>query len=250
MLQAITWAGVWLVQRSVVLPDTIFTKQIAATPGAFDRIAGVASGVLTILLCLFLIALVPIFWNFRRSVQRMNHLLARLQSDVQPIVRHATSAAENVNYITGSIRKEVQQINETIAAANGRMRDAVHVTERRLSDFNALLQVIQEEAERMFVSTASAVRGVGTSASALSEPVNGMNFARHDIEGDEEEDADEDLDQLELDTEGATEEEITDGYDSDTAATEDDIARPRIRSQRRGRERGRPNVGARPRSNG
>ena len=252
MLQAITWAGVWLVQRSA-LPDTIYTKQIAATPGVFDRIVGIASGVLTILICLFVIGLVPLLWNFRRSFQRINALLERFHGEVQPIVRHATSVADNINYITTSIRTEVQQINATITTANERLRDAVHVTERRLTDFNALLKVVQEEAEQMFVSTASAVRGVRTSASALSEPGNGMKFARRDAEseGDEAEELEtEDLDQLELDTEVDTEEEMTDGYHSDAATTEDDVARPRVRSRRRGRERGGPSVGARPRSNG
>ncbi|HKW47693.1 MAG TPA: hypothetical protein VJN70_09610 [Gemmatimonadaceae bacterium] len=248
MLQAITWAGAWLVQRA--LTDTTYTKQIAATPTGFERIVEIASGVLTILICLFVIALVPVLWNFRRSFQRMNQLLERFHGDVQPLVQKATSVADNVSYITKSIRTEVQGINETIAAANDRLRDAVHVTERRLGDFNALLKVVQEEAEQMFVSTASAVRGVRTSASALSEPGNGTNFARREVEGDEDEEMDEDLDQLELDTESATEEEMTDGYHSDTATTEDDVARPRLRSRRRGRERGGPSVGARPRSNG
>src|SRR5690348_5215865 len=250
MFQAITWAGVWLVQRSATLSDTIYTKQIAATPTGFERIVQIASGVLTILICVFVLALVPILWNFRRSFQRMNLLLERFHRDVQPILRHATSVADNIDHITSSIRDEVEQVNATITSANERLRDAVHVTERRLSDFNALLKVVQDEAEQMFVSTASAVRGVRTSASALSEPGNGTKFARGAAESDEEGLMEDDLDQLELDTDGDIEEEMTDGYHSDAAPTEDDVARPRLRSRRRGRERGGPSIGARPRSDG
>jgi len=236
-----TWAGMWLVQRSATLPDTIFTKQIAVAPSVFERVVGIASGVLTIVICLLVIALVPVAWNFRRSFQRLNQLLERFHGDVQPIVRHASAVADNINFITTAIRTDVQRIHATIATANERLQQAVQVTERRLNDFNALLKVVQEEAEQVFVSTASAVRGVQTSASALSEPGNGTKFARQDLE---------DLDQLELDTEEDTEEGMSDGYDSDTEATEDDIARPRLRSRRRGRERGGPGVGARPRSDG
>jgi uncharacterized protein YoxC len=245
MLQAITWAGVWLVQRSAALQDTVFTKQIAAEPSTFERITGIASGLLTIAICIFVVAAVPAAWNFRRSYHRVNQLLERIYGDINPIMRHASSVADNINYITTSIRTDVQRINATIATANERLQHAVQVTERRLSDFNALLQVVQEEAEQMFVSTASAVRGVRTSASALSEPGNGTKFAT-----DEE---DEDVDQLELDTEADTEEEMSDGYHSDAAPAEDDVARPRLRSQRRGghrpRERGGPGAGTRPRSN-
>ena len=243
MLHALTWAGVWLQQRSAALPDTIFTKQIAAAPSTFERVTGIASGLLTIAICIFVVAAVPAAWNFRRSYRRINHLLERIYGDINPIMRHASSVADNINYITTSIRTDVQQINATIASANERLQQAVQMTERRLSDFNALLQVVQEEAEQMFVSTASAVRGVRMSASALSEPGDGTNFATRD--------EDEDVDQLELDTEFDTEEEMTDGYHSDAAPAEDDVARPRLRSQRRGgrHRRGESGAGTRPRGN-
>ena len=93
--------------------------------------------------------------NFRRSYNRINKLLERIYGDINPIMRHASSVADNINYITTSIRTDVQQINATIAGANERLQQAVQMTERRLSDFNALLKVVQEEAEQMFVSTAS-----------------------------------------------------------------------------------------------
>jgi hypothetical protein len=224
MFDAMTLAGVWLVQRGAALPDTIFTKQVAAVPSTFDRITGIASGLLTIAFCIFVAAAVPAAWNFRKSYRRVNQLLERIYGDINPIMRHASSVADNINYITTSIRSDVQQINATIAGANERLQQAVLLTERRLGDFNALLQVVQEEAEQMFVSTASAVRGVRTSASALSDAAGGTKFARQD---------DADLDQLELDTEIETEEEMFDGYDSDATASEDDVARPRLRSRTR-----------------
>ena len=244
MFDALTSAGVWLFQRSVALPDTVFTKQVASVPSTFERVTGIASGLLTIAILVFVAAAVPAAWNFRKSYRRVNQLLERIYGDINPIMRHASSVADNVNYITTAIRTDVQQINATIVSANERLQQAVMVTERRLGDFNALLQVVQEEAERMFVSTASAVRGVRTSASALSEPGNGTKFARENAE---------ELEQLELDEEIDTEEGMSDGYDSDATSSEDDVARPRLRSRhRRGKRReiehGGPS-GSRPRSN-
>jgi uncharacterized protein YoxC len=224
MHDAMTWAGAWLVQRAAALPDTIITKQIATAPNVFDRITGIASGLLTIAFLILVAAAVPAAWNFRKSYRKVNQLADRLTNDLGPILRHANAVADNINYITTSIRHDVQQINATIASANERLHEAVDVTERRLGDFNALLKVVQEEAESMFVSTASAVRGVRTSASALSEVGGGPKFAQQD---------DEDLDQLELGPENDPEEELIDGYDSDAAASENDVARPRVRSKRR-----------------
>jgi hypothetical protein len=224
MFDAMTLAGAWLIQHSTALPDTVFTKQIATAPNVFDRITGIASGLLTIAILIFVAAAVPAAWNFRKSYHKANQLVERLSTDLTPIIRHASAVADNINYITTSIRHDVQQINATIASANERLQEAVAVTERRLGDFNALLEVVQQEAESMFVSTASAVRGVRTSASALSETGSGPNFARQD---------EEDMDQLELATEIDLEEELTNGYDSDATASENDVARPRLRSKRR-----------------
>jgi len=224
MLDALTLAGAWFVQHSTALPDTVFTKQIATAPNVFDRITGIASGLLTIAILIFVAAAVPAAWNFRKSYHKANQLVERLSTDLTPILRHANTVADNINYITTSIRHDVQQINATIASANERLQEAVAVTERRLGDFNALLEVVQQEAESMFVSTASAVRGVRTSASALSEAGTGPKFARQD---------EEDMDQLELASEIDLEEELTDGYDSDATASENDVARPRLRSKRR-----------------
>jgi uncharacterized protein YoxC len=228
MIDAMTLAGIWLVQRAGTLPDTIFTKQVASVPSVFDRITGIASGLLTIAFLVFVAAAVPAAWNFRKSYRRINQLLERIYGDINPIMRHASSVADNVNYITTSIRTDVQQINATIATANERLQQAVMLTERRLGDFNALLQVVQEEAEQMFVSTASAMRGVRMSASALSGAGNGPNLARRNAEG---------LDQLELDTEVDTDEEMSDGYDSDAPPSTDDVARPRLRPRHRGTQR-------------
>jgi hypothetical protein len=144
MFDAMTWAGIWLAQRSAALPDTIFTKQIASAPSIFDRVTSIASGLLTIAVCAFAIVAVPAAWNFRKSYKRVSQLLDRIYGDINPIMRHASTIADNVNYITTSVRADVQQINATIAAANARLQDAVAVTERRLGDFNALLEVVQE----------------------------------------------------------------------------------------------------------
>jgi uncharacterized protein YoxC len=229
MTEAMTWAGAWLVQRVGALPDTIFTRQIAGAPSIFERITSIASGLLTIAFCVLVIAAVAAAWNFRRSYKKINNLMERIYGDITPIMRHAGSVADNINYITTSIRTDVQQISATLAGANERLHQAVSLTERRLNDISALLQVVQEEAEQMFVSTAATVRGVRTSASALAGNDDGTNLATSEHE---------DLDQLELlNREVETEEELSDGYDSDTTPAQSDVARPRVRPRRR-RERG------------
>jgi uncharacterized protein YoxC len=228
MTGAMTWA--WLVQGSVALGDTIYTKQIQAAPSMFERVAGVASGLLTIAFLVFVVAAVPAMWNFRKSYRRVNHLLERIYGDINPIMRHASNIADNVDYVTTAIRTDIQQLNATITTANQRLQEAMAATEHRLRDMSALLSVVQEEAEQMFVSTASTVRGVQHGASALSRNGGGPKFARQD---------DDDLGSPELDDEADIDEEMIDGDERNAPTAEDDAARPRVRP-RAGRGRGRP----------
>lgn len=224
MSGAMTWA--WLVQIGGAASDTIYTKQIQAEPSVFERVASVASGLLTIMFLVFVVVAVPALWNLRKSYRRINDLLERVYGDINPIMRHASSIADNVNYVTTAIRTDIQQINATIATANQRLQEAVGATEQRLRDMSALLAVVQEEAEQMFISTAATVRGVQHGASTLSGNGRGPKFARHD--GD-------DLERPESDDEADTEEEIIDGYERNASPAEDDAARPRVRSRARGR---------------
>jgi uncharacterized protein YoxC len=166
-----TSVGLWLLQQTTVMPDTIVTK--AADAGWFETVTAVASGLMTIALLVLAVFLVPAAYNFRNSHKKMNQLLERVYGDVNPIMRHAHSIADNVDYITTSIRTDVQQVNATVAAANQRIHQAISVTEERLARFNALLEVVQTEAEQLFVSTAAAARGVRAGAATLARGTGG-----------------------------------------------------------------------------
>ena len=215
-----------LLQAAPVIRDTVFMKSLAAEQGTFDKVLGIASGLMTISLLVLTVALVPAAWNFRKSYKKISDLLDRVYADVFPLMGHASAIADNVNYITTSVRVDIQQVNQTIAHANQRLNQAIALTEERLNEFNALLKVVQHEAEEAFVSTASTVRGVRVGAAAFRDETLGASAAR---ELDEGLDADDDL--------LLQQEELTDGDDSGRAI--DDDARtgttggPRIRPRGR-----------------
>ena len=156
-------------QAGAALPDTIVTKSVPVAEGWFATMTSVADGLMTLAILVLTVALVPAAWNFRKSYARINTLLDKVYGDITPIVRHTNAIADNLNYVTTSIRVDVQQVNQTVAAANQRLLDAVKLAERRLQEFNAVLGVVQSEAEEVFVSTASTLRGVRTGAAVLRE---------------------------------------------------------------------------------
>lgn len=151
-----------LLQAAAALPDTIYTKEIVAEPGLWEKVISVASGVMTISIIVLTVALVPAAWNFRQSYKKTSEMLDKIYGDINPLMRHASAIADNVDYISTAIRVDIQQVSQTVAAVNQRLQQATAAAEDRINQLNALLDVVQEEAESAFVTTASTIRGVQT----------------------------------------------------------------------------------------
>src|ERR1700716_402260 len=157
------FSGAELLQQVArTLPDTIYTKQVVAEPGLWGKITSVASGVMTITVIILTVALVPAAWNFRKSYKKISDMLDKVYGDVNPLMRHASAIADNVDYISTAVRVDAQQGCQPVAAVNQRLQQAVAAAEDRINQLNALLEVVQEEAESAFVTTASTIRGVQT----------------------------------------------------------------------------------------
>ena len=158
----LTTGAHWLLQAAAAIPDTIVTKQIQPEASTFEKVTTYASGLASIALLILAVALVPAAWNFRKSYAKVSDMLDRIYGDINPIMRHASTIADNVNYISTSVRVDVQQVSQTIAAANQKLAASLEMAEERIKEMNALMAVVQEEAEGVFVSTASTLRGVRT----------------------------------------------------------------------------------------
>jgi uncharacterized protein YoxC len=151
-----------LLQAASALPDTIYTKQVVAEPGLWSKVTSVASFIMTITVVILTAALVPAAWNFRKSYKKVSDMLDKIYGDINPLMRHASAIADNVDYVSTAIRVDIQQVSQTVAAVNQRLQHAAGAAEDRINQLNALLEVVQEEAESAFVRTASTIRGVQT----------------------------------------------------------------------------------------
>jgi uncharacterized protein YoxC len=221
MTEMIARSGAWLLQQAAALPDTVVMKTVATGRGWFETVTGIASGLMSLTILVFTIFAAPAAWQFWKTFRKTRDMLDKVYADVNPLTRHASNIADNLDYITTSIRNDVQQVNATIASANRRLSQAVELTENRLNEFNALLQVVQQEAEQAFVSTAAAVRGVRTGAATFG--------------GMQDDDADdlasggiEDGDDSESDEESIGGDEQRVGQDASARGS----ARPRLRPRR------------------
>jgi uncharacterized protein YoxC len=206
--------------------DTIITKQVLADRSTLEQITATASAIMTIALLALTIVAIPVAWRLRKTYQKVDHLLDRIHGDIAPIVANAHDISDNINFITTAFRTDVAKLNETINAANDRLQRAITASERRVNEFNALLSVVQEEAEGVFVSTASTVRGVRRGAATFQDQ-GGMDLASDELDVADSAD---DLDiQEEHDVYDSRTESPTDAGGSPAAPR----IRPRARSSRR-----------------
>ncbi len=100
---------------------------------------------------------------------RANKLLAEVRQLVAPVTERTRGIAENVEHITRSLRDDVQKVNGSVQALTDRLKLASDRMEERIEDFNALMEVVQEEAEGVFIDTAATVRGVRAGALSLTD---------------------------------------------------------------------------------
>lgn len=152
MTELITRSGVWLLQQSAALPDTLVMKTVANERGWFETVTGVSSVIIAIVLTLFVIVGAPAAWQVWQTLRKTRDLVDKLHTDVGPLAVNARALAD------------------------------------RLGEFNALLTVFQDEAETTFVSTASTIRGVRSGAATFRHLEDESDDMGEDDDGDDESD--------------------------------------------------------------
>jgi uncharacterized protein YoxC len=131
------------------------------------NVALVALGFLALISVVVLLVLLKQIRDVGRAVQSV---AGRLERGIDPVLERARGVATNVEYISAAVRADVEHLNVSVKALSERLRQASDHMEERIDEFNALLQVVQSEAEGMFLDTASTVRGVREGARRLSAP--------------------------------------------------------------------------------
>jgi len=248
-----------LLQGAATAADTMIVRPAGAGPGWYVIFTQVTTAASVVVFLVLMLVLIPALLKFRKTAEKLDVVLDHLERNIEPVTRHATHIADNVDYISTSIRADVQEVRKTLLAANSGIREMIESSERRLHELSAVLRVVQEEAEHAFVSTASAIRGVRAGATTFGE--NGARLAEEDelddlgdledledvdddefsdalTESDDLEDIDDDEERIDtindLDAAGDAAEDMTNGDDNGSALGR---AEPRIKRARR-RDRG------------
>ena len=239
--------GALLLQGLQAAADTTVVKSAMVGPAWYTTLNQIIGAASVVVFLVLMVILIPAVVKFRKTADKFEAVLDHIEKSIDPVTKHASNIANNIDYITTSIRADVQAVRKTLLVANDGIRNVVDSSERRLHELGAVLRVMQEEAEHAFVSTASTIAGVRAGAAAFRE--DGARLAEADAVDDDEDEAldaldaldddfDDDLDSgddLEsdddLDAAVDAAEDMTDGYDNGTTFGR---AEPRIKRPRRG----------------
>ena len=169
----------------VQVADTVVMLQVRddlGTAVAFASI-GLAAAVVMIVLCL-VFALVQL----RRIHTMVREFTGRVQESLDPILDQGRDAASDVEFITSRLRSDVQRLGDALRLLSERVGSASGRIGRRVEAFDALLEVVQSEAEDLVVASAAAVRGVRAGALSLGGSGSGPEPADADSDTGAEDD--------------------------------------------------------------
>lgn len=144
------------------VPDTVVTVPARDIHDVLQSATfGLAIAVLLVLLLLvgYLTLMV------RRASLAVSSLRERISLD--PAVASLRAAASNLQEISASLRDEASKVSASAGRLSERLNQASDRIEERIEDFNALIEVMQGEAEGAFVESASTARGVRAGVGAL-----------------------------------------------------------------------------------
>jgi hypothetical protein len=118
-----------------------------------------------------------------RLSRTVGELRIGVRQNLGPVSERARAISDNVEFITQALRTDVERLNSSVKALTDRLNLASERMEERIEEFNALMEVVQDEAEGIFIDTASTVRGVRAGARAIA---GGRGSKRSGREGSEE----------------------------------------------------------------
>ncbi len=145
--------------------DTVVS--IAARDG-YDLMVAVAAGLIAATFLAVLLGLLYLFVQARNTVRAVERIRRSLLED--PAVESLRNTAANVEGISEVVRDEVTELTRSLGAVSERVQQASDRMEERIEEFNALMEVVQSEAEGVFLDTASTARGVRSGVNRLGTP--------------------------------------------------------------------------------
>ncbi len=141
------------------------TLVLVQSRDALDIVYGVAAGTFVLLLLALLLVVLGVLAQARKAVRSLERTAAEIREG--EAVARVGRTLGHVEAMAARIREETDQLSASVSKVGDQVTLASRRMEERIEEFNALLAVVQEEAEEVFLDTASTARGVRRGIGAL-----------------------------------------------------------------------------------
>jgi hypothetical protein len=131
-----------------------------------------AAQISSIVVGAFFLLLIPILLVLFLQIRKINRTVKELGEKglqrADPLIESGKSVADNLAFVSFAVRTDVEKVTRSVSSLSDRLQQASDRMEERIAEFNALMEVVQAEAEDIFVDTAATVRGVREGARTLT----------------------------------------------------------------------------------
>jgi len=153
--------GILLVLQAAP-PDTIV---MVASRDVFDLLFAAAAFSIAVTFAVLLSLILGAVRQLARASAMLDSARSQLASD--PAIESLRKTASHIEGIAGAVHEEVERLQGSVAGLSQRIDQAAQRMEERIDDANALLEVVQEEAEGVVLRGIARVRGVRAGFGAL-----------------------------------------------------------------------------------
>lgn len=112
-----------------------------------------------------LVILISLFYtigllrNAREPLGQVSRVVGELNERLKPVLANVEQASETAGKVADRLREDADEVGRALRHAGESTERMVELVEDRVAEVAALLEVVQEEAEETFLSTASLLRG-------------------------------------------------------------------------------------------
>ena len=156
-----------LLLQVAAVADTLLVRQLPPVRTMFEQIVFVASGLVSILTLVLLVALIVMIGALRAKAEETKTKLDDLLKDLQPMAKSATAMYEDVRAVAAAASEMVAESRDTVHASNLRVRKTVDTLADRVDELSAMIGRVNRSAERVAAVASTAIGGIKLGARAL-----------------------------------------------------------------------------------
>lgn len=161
------------------------TVVVALARGGLESAASWVTIGLALVIAAVLVVMVLVLSEVRKLSREWSEFLAATSAGVEPVVRHATGAARNLEQAAQALRAEVARASGALGGIAGGLDAAALQVRTRLADLSALLDLIQSEAEEGVLDAAAKLRVLRRGAGLLGRVRRGAPAVQDGADADD-----------------------------------------------------------------